>query len=68
MKKSWSLVCLLALVVSGCAGMFGMSPERRQCLNNCAQWHDGCVLSAHDAPSIQQCDVGSRTCTANCPP
>jgi hypothetical protein len=59
---------VVALAVSACAGMFGMSPERHQCLSNCAQWYDGCILAAHDPMSIQQCDAGSRNCTATCPP
>ncbi len=56
---------VLSIAVPGCA--LGPSEERINCLQQCAQRKDGCMLTAQNASAVQSCDVESQRCSATCP-
>lgn len=67
------VLCILAflaalpLVVSACLLHQPMSPQRSNCLNDCASENDRCVLEAHTGAALQGCDAQMRNCAAICP-
>lgn len=62
------LVSGLGLACAGCEpGGPDHAPEKIECLRGCAAQKDACILQAHVAAQVQQCDGQNRACVASCP-
>jgi hypothetical protein len=53
---------LLASALVGCMALFGPSPRRIACLNECGSRKDACMLESHTASNVQWCDDDFKVC------
>jgi len=69
---SLARTALLALALTPLAAACGppgpdLTEEKLQCLRGCAVQKDSCIINAHVAAEVQQCDGQNQACVGRCP-